>query len=72
MVPQRKSNARTSVQQGEMIPAAVVPAVGPTANELLNAQYKRFVFENDPALKNKAGQDLIRSVFGADAIAEAP
>ena len=28
--------------------------------------------ENDPARKNEAGKDLIRAIFGTDAIAEDP
>lgn len=40
------------------------------AKEQLKANYNRFLSESDPALKNKAGEDLIRSIFGADAIAE--
>jgi hypothetical protein len=42
------------------------------AKEHLNATYQRFVAESDPARKNAAGQDLIRVIFGKDAIAEDP
>lgn len=38
----------------------------------LNATYRRFVNETDPESKNNAGNDLIRAVFGKDAIAEDP
>ena len=40
------------------------------AREQLKASYNRFLAENDPALKNEAGKDLIRAIFGSDAIAE--
>lgn len=40
------------------------------AREQLKPGYNRFLAENDPALKNEAGQDLIRAIFGTDAIAE--
>ena len=40
------------------------------AKEQLNASYRRFVEENEPARKNEAGRDLIRSIFGKDSIAE--
>jgi hypothetical protein len=32
--------------------------------------YNRFLAENDPTRKNEAGKDLIRAIFGKDAIAE--
>jgi hypothetical protein len=40
------------------------------AKEQLKASYDRFRAENDPARKNEAGKDLIRTIFGKDAIAE--
>ncbi|MBY0505447.1 MAG: hypothetical protein K2X03_16155 [Bryobacteraceae bacterium] len=40
------------------------------AKELLKSSYDRFLAENDPARKNDAGKDLIRAIFGKDAIAE--
>ena len=40
------------------------------AKEQLKSSYKRFLAENDPARKNEAGRDLIRAIFGKDAIAE--
>ena len=40
------------------------------AKEQLKSSYNRFLAENDPALKNEAGKDLIRAIFGKDAIAE--
>lgn len=40
------------------------------AKENLKAAYQRFVGEQEPARKNEAGKDLIRSIFGKDAIAE--
>src|SRR5450759_4313808 len=36
----------------------------------LQATYRRFMKEQEPALKEEAGKDLIRAVFGKDAIAE--
>jgi hypothetical protein len=36
----------------------------------LNATYRRFMAEGDPAGKGEAGKDLIRAIFGKDAIAE--
>jgi len=38
----------------------------------LNSTYRRFMNEADPKRKNEAGKDLIRAVFGKDAIAEDP
>jgi len=38
----------------------------------LNAAYRRFMAEADPERKSQAGKDLIRTVFGKDAIAEDP
>jgi len=40
------------------------------AKEQLRSSYNRFVAENDPVRKNEGGKDLIRVVFGKDAIAE--
>ncbi len=40
------------------------------AKEQLKSSYNRFIAENDPARKNEAGKDLIRTIFGKDAIAE--
>ena len=39
------------------------------ARENLNATYHRFM-EADPERKGEAGKDLIRAIFGKDAIAE--
>jgi hypothetical protein len=41
-----------------------------TAKQQLNTAYRRFMAEPDPARKNEAGKDLIRAIFGRDAIAE--
>ena len=38
----------------------------------LSATYRRFMAEADPERKNEVGKDLIRAVFGKDAIAEDP
>ena len=40
------------------------------AKEQLESSYNRFLAENDPARKNEAGKELIRAIFGKDAIAE--
>ena len=40
------------------------------AKEQLKSSYDRFLAEGDPARKNEAGKDLIRTIFGKDAIAE--
>jgi hypothetical protein len=42
------------------------------ARSNLNATYRRFMNESDPDRKGEAGKDLIRAVFGEDAIAEDP
>jgi hypothetical protein len=42
------------------------------ARENLNAAYRKFVSEVDVQRKNEAGEELIRSIFGKDAIAEDP
>jgi len=36
----------------------------------LNATYRRFISEADPERKGEAGKDLIRAIFGKDALAE--
>ena len=35
-----------------------------TAREQVNAAYERFLSESNPERKNKAGNDLMRAVFG--------
>ncbi len=40
------------------------------ARENLKATYRRFMKEQDPARKEETGKDLIRAIFGKDAIAE--
>ena len=42
------------------------------ARRNLDAAYRRFMAEADPQRKNEAGSDLIRAIFGTDAIAEDP
>lgn len=42
------------------------------AKAQLKASFNRFIDETDPSTKNEAGRDLIRSIFGDDAIAEDP
>jgi hypothetical protein len=42
------------------------------ARENLTAAYRRFMAEADPQRKGDAGKDLIRAIFGKDAIAEDP
>jgi len=41
-----------------------------TARANLATAYRRFMSESDPERKSEAGKDLIRSIFGTDAIAE--
>jgi hypothetical protein len=40
------------------------------AKEKMKAAYRRFMDEQKPGPKNEAGKDLIRAIFGTDAIAE--
>jgi hypothetical protein len=40
------------------------------ANDQLKVAYRAFMDEREPVKKQKAGKDLIRTIFGADAIAE--
>ena len=40
------------------------------ARENLKRTYRRFMKEKEPARKEEAGKDLIRAIFGTDAIAE--
>ncbi|HUI78688.1 MAG TPA: hypothetical protein VLY24_12250 [Bryobacteraceae bacterium] len=42
------------------------------AKENLRATYKRFLREQEPSKKNEAGKDLIRAIFGKNALAEDP
>jgi hypothetical protein len=39
------------------------------AQENLRRSYRRYLKERDPERKLQAGDDLIRSIFGADAVA---
>jgi hypothetical protein len=41
-----------------------------TMSRALTTSYHGFLAENDPARKNEAGKDLIRSIFGKSSIAE--
>jgi hypothetical protein len=43
-----------------------------SARDNLQIAYKKFLNEREPRKKNQAGKDLIRAIFGADAIAEDP
>lgn len=38
--------------------------------ERLKGSYDRFMKEQQPARKEEAGKDLVRTIFGKDAIAE--
>jgi hypothetical protein len=40
------------------------------AQEQLKTAYRRFLNENEPTRKNQAGKELIKAIFGKDAIAE--
>jgi hypothetical protein len=40
------------------------------ARENLNVSYRHFMAETDTERKNEAGKDLIRAIFGKNAIAE--
>ena len=40
------------------------------ANNNLDTAYRRFLKEQEPSKKEEAGRDLIRAIFGKDAIAE--
>ncbi|MGA2738526.1 MAG: hypothetical protein ABSG65_13905 [Bryobacteraceae bacterium] len=42
------------------------------ARENLNAAYRRFMAEADSERKDVTGKELIRAIFGKDAIAEDP
>lgn len=42
------------------------------AKAQLKASFNRFISESDQSMKDEAGRDLIRSIFGDDAIAEDP
>ncbi len=42
------------------------------AKAQLKASFRHFVDEKETSLKNEAGLELIRSIFGADSIAEDP
>jgi len=41
------------------------------ANNNLDTAYRRFLKEQEPSKKEEAGRDLIRAIFGKDAIAVA-
>ena len=40
------------------------------ARQQLKAAYRNFIDAAEPELKNEAGRDLIRAIFGKDSIAE--
>jgi hypothetical protein len=40
------------------------------AKQQLKAAYRNFLEETEPTLKNDAGRELIRAIFGKDSIAE--
>jgi len=40
------------------------------ARENLKTTHRRFMKEQEPARKEEAGKDLIRAIFGRDAVAE--
>ena len=42
------------------------------AKENLKTAYRTFLKEQEPSKKEEAGRDLIRAIFGKDAIAEDP
>ena len=42
------------------------------AKQNLSATYRRFMSEADPQRKDEAGKDLIRAIFGKEALAEDP
>jgi hypothetical protein len=42
------------------------------AKKNLDSVYRRFLKEQEPSKREEAGRDLIRAVFGKDAIAEDP
>jgi predicted DNA-binding ribbon-helix-helix protein len=42
------------------------------AKENLKLAYRRFLKEQEPRRKEEAGKDLMRAIFGTDAIAEDP
>jgi isopropylmalate/homocitrate/citramalate synthase len=42
------------------------------AKEKLKTAYNRFMDEKDSVRKNEVGKDLIRAIFGTDAIAQDP
>jgi hypothetical protein len=42
------------------------------AGENLNAAYRQFMAEGDAGRKAEAGKELIRAIFGSDAIARDP
>ena len=64
MATPRKTASAKSVRQDGTIPAPV------EAKQQLIATYNRFSGENKPYRRNEAGKDLIRTIFGKDAIAQ--
>jgi hypothetical protein len=47
-----------------------IPVEAEAARENLNVSYRCFMAVADPECKNEPGKDLIREIFGKDAIAE--
>ena len=73
-----KKSATRSVRQSVTASRAVVAlaergvAAEAAAQEKLTASYHRFLEENEPLRKDEAGRDLIRAIFGKDAISGDP
>ena len=58
---QRRAHKQTASSVGQ---SGTIPA--------LKATYRRFMAETNPEQKDEAGKNLIRAIFGKDAIAEGP
>jgi hypothetical protein len=82
-MPASSKSSRTSrtrpVSQSVTIPAPLAAEVRLAERGIqadleaklkLKAAYRRFMDEKEPSAKHDAGEDLVRAIFGTDAIAE--
>ncbi len=66
----RRNRTGKPPRQSVTVPSPMAAEVRHVEN--LKATYRRFMKERDRACKQEAGTDLIRSIFGKNAIAEDP
>ncbi len=69
-MPRRETPVRRPKVKPIRQSVTVAAALALASREHLTATFRRFMDEQEPARKEEPGKDLIRSIFGKDAIAE--